>query len=107
MFKLVAMLALGAFVWFGLDALPEAPPPISQQTTDGFAPLVLPGALAMFILPHQFHVGVVECRDEGDVRTARWQFPPYLLLLALPALPLARPGTALLGKIGRAACRER
>src|SRR3546814_2832540 len=71
MFKLVAMLALGAFVWFGLDALPEAPPPISQQTTDGFAPLVLLGALAMFILPHQFHVGVVECRDEGDVRTDR------------------------------------
>lgn len=97
MFKLVAMLALGAFVWFGLGALPEAPPPISQQTTDGFAPLVLLGALAMFILPHQFHVGVVECRDEGDVRTARWQFPLYLLLIALPALPLARAGTALLG----------
>jgi signal transduction histidine kinase/CheY-like chemotaxis protein len=97
MFKLVAMLALGAFVWFGLDALPEAPPPISQQTADGFAPLVLLGALAMFILPHQFHVGVVECRDEGDVRTARWQFPLYLLLIALPALPLARAGTALLG----------
>ncbi|MGN7725005.1 hybrid sensor histidine kinase/response regulator [Luteimonas sp. 22616] len=97
MFKLVAMLALGAFVWFGLGALPEVPPPLSQQTTDGFAPLVLLGALAMFILPHQFHVGVVECRDEGDVRTARWQFPFYLLLIALPALPLARAGTALLG----------
>src|SRR3546814_9589852 len=51
----------------------------------------------MFILPHQFHVGVVECRDEADVRTARWQFPLYLLLIALPALPLARAGTALLG----------
>src|SRR5690606_41424098 len=91
------MLALGAFVWFGLDALPEVPEPISRQTTDGFAPLVLLGALAMFILPHQFHVGVVECRDEGDVRTARWQFPLYLLLIALPALPLARAGTTLLG----------
>jgi PAS domain S-box-containing protein len=96
-FKLAAMLALGAFVWFGLGALPESPPPISRQTTEGFAPLVLLGALAMFILPHQFHVGVVECRDEGDVRTSRWQFPFYLLLIALPALPLARAGTALLG----------
>src|SRR3546814_12710184 len=67
MFELVAMLALGAFVWFGLDALPEAPPPISQQTTDGFAPLVLLGALAMFILPHQFHVGVVERSEERRV----------------------------------------
>src|SRR3546814_10789044 len=91
------MRARGAFVWVGLRARPEAPPPISQQTTDGFAPLVLLGALAMFILPHQFHVGVAEYRDEGDVRTVRWQFPLYLLLIALPALPLARAGTALLG----------
>ena len=97
LFKLVAMLVLGAFVWFGLESLPAAPTLPTVQTTDGFAPLVLLGALAMFILPHQFHVGVVECRDERDVRTARWQFPFYLLLIALPALPLARAGTALLG----------
>ena len=60
-------------------------------------PLVILGALAMFLMPHQFHVGVVECRDERDVRTARWQFPLYLLLIALPTLPLARAGAALLG----------
>ena len=95
-FKLAAMLALGAFVWFGIDALPEAPPP-PPEAVGGFAPLVLLGALAMFVLPHQFHVGVVECRDERHVRTARWQFPLYLLLIALPALPLARAGAALLG----------
>lgn len=97
LFKLAAMLALGAFVWFGLGALPDAasaPPP---QPAGGFAPLVLLGALAMFILPHQFHVGVVECRDDRDVSTARWLFPLYLALIALPALPLARAGTALLG----------
>jgi len=96
LFKLVAMLTLGAFVWFGLKELPSAPPP-PIQPVGGFAPLVLLGALAMFILPHQFHVGVVECRDDRDVRTARWQFPLYLVLIALPALPLARAGSALLG----------
>ena len=98
LFKLAAMLALGAFVWFGLDALPAAnvpPPPASPA--GGFLPLVLLGALAMFILPHQFHVGVVECRDERDVRTARWLFPLYLLLIAAPTLPLAHAGRALLG----------
>ncbi|GAB2492218.1 PAS domain-containing hybrid sensor histidine kinase/response regulator [Pseudoxanthomonas sangjuensis] len=96
LFKLMAMLALGAFVWFGLKDLPApaAPPP---QVAGGFAPLVLLGALAMFILPHQFHVGVVECRDERDVRSARWLFPLYLVLIALPTLPLARAGLALLG----------
>ncbi|WP_411832157.1 PAS-domain containing protein [Pseudoxanthomonas mexicana] len=98
LFKLVAMLALGAFVWFGLKSLPDAPAPaLPLEPVGGFAPLVLLGALAMFILPHQFHVGVVECRDDRDVRTARWQFPLYLVLIALPALPLARAGTALLG----------
>ncbi len=100
-FKLAAMLALGAFVWFGLDALPEvaaAPPSAAPAApVGGFLPLVLLGALAMFILPHQFHVGVVECRDERDVRTARWLFPLYLLLIAAPTLPLAHAGSALLG----------
>src|SRR4249919_1924289 len=97
--KLAAMLELGAFVWFGLDLSHAAPvvratPPVSNS---GFAPLVLLGAFAMFILPHQFHIAVVECRQQDDVRTARWQFPLYLALIALPVLPLAQAGTALLG----------
>lgn len=98
LFKLVAMLVLGAFVWFGLRGLPELPAAAAPMpATGGFMPLVLLGALAMFIMPHQFHVGVVECRDGADVRTARWQFPLYLLLIALPTLALARAGAALLG----------
>src|SRR5690606_16469980 len=34
---------------------------------------------------------------ERHVLTARWQFPLYLVLIALPTLPLARAGTVLLG----------
>ena len=104
-FKLAAMLAIGVFVWLGLDAqtgssmqLPAVSVPVMPaEPSAGFLPLVLLGALAMFIMPHQFHIGVVECRDENDVRTARWQFPLYLILIALPVLPLAMAGTALLG----------
>ena len=100
-FKLGAMLALGAFVWFGLRAaLPgvqAVPVPVAPAGGGGFVPLALLGAFAMFILPHQFHIAVVECHDDRGVRTARWQFPLYLLLIALPVLPLARAGEALLG----------
>ncbi|MDQ3056803.1 MAG: PAS-domain containing protein [Pseudomonadota bacterium] len=99
--KLVAMLALGAFVWFGVDLPPVTLPAANPASSaNGFMPLVLLGVLAMFTLPHQFHVGVVECRDETHVRTARWLFPLYLALIALPLLPLARAGDALLGASG-------
>ncbi|MBP7157311.1 MAG: PAS-domain containing protein [Thermomonas sp.] len=98
LFKLLAMLVLGAFVWFGLDTLPAVPHAQAAAPAGGFVPLVILGALAMFLMPHQFHVGVVECRDDRDVRTARWQFPLYLLLIALPALPLARAGASLFGE---------
>lgn len=96
--KLGAMLAIGVFA-FGLPAAPSATELLRPQAGDlsGFAPLVLLGMLAMFTLPHQFHVGAVECRDERHVLRARWLFPLYLLLIAIPILPLARAGDALLG----------
>jgi Na+/proline symporter/CheY-like chemotaxis protein len=110
--KLGAMLALGAFVVFGLEPLaveaavacggdggPECPAPIATSTA-GFMPLVLLGALAMFTLPHQFHVGVVECQSERHLHVARWLFPLYMLLIALPVLPLAWAGDARLAGLG-------
>ena len=33
--------------------------------------MVALGALAAFVLPHQFHVGVVELRRDSDLKTAR------------------------------------
>lgn len=102
-FKLAAMLAIGAFVWFGLrEAVAAAPvvPQVPAGVAGGFAPLVLLGALAMFIMPHQFHVAVVECRDRSHVLTARWLFPLYLVLIALPVLAFARAGDTLLGGSG-------
>ncbi|MGY3264921.1 hybrid sensor histidine kinase/response regulator [Lysobacter sp. HA35] len=96
-FKLGAMLAVGAYVLFGLDGAHLPAPPTEPAASGGFAPLVVLGALAMFILPHQFHVAVVECQEDRHIRAARWMFPLYLLLIALPVLPLARAGAALLG----------
>ncbi len=99
--KLGAMLAIGLFAISLPTDLANAPvQPVAQTDLSGFGPLVLLGVLAMFTLPHQFHVGAVECRDERDVLRARWLFPLYLVLIALPILPLARAGDALLGAQG-------
>jgi Na+/proline symporter/CheY-like chemotaxis protein len=101
--KLAAMGALGVFVLFSLydgplalieaaDALPPASP------GSPFVALILLGALAMVTLPHQFHVGIVELRDARHLRTARWVFTLYLLLIALPTLPLAWAGQLRIGE---------
>ncbi|MGY6554381.1 MAG: PAS-domain containing protein [Wenzhouxiangella sp.] len=102
--KLTAMLALGAFVIFGLFSSPAG---LAAQTempafsnADSFITLSLLGALAMFTLPHQFHIGVVECRDESHLRAARWLFPLFLILISLPIVPLALAGNALLAGEG-------
>ncbi|AKS42768.1 hybrid sensor histidine kinase/response regulator [Wenzhouxiangella marina] len=102
--KLVAMLALGAFVVFGLfdgpaEFLARTERP-AFSSLDSFLSLSLLGALAMFTLPHQFHIGVVECRDQQHIRTARWLFPLFLVLISLPMLPLAWAGNALLAANG-------
>ncbi|MEI7037791.1 hybrid sensor histidine kinase/response regulator [Fulvimonas yonginensis] len=99
LFKLCAMLALGSLLFAPLPAgLPPAP--AVPHESSGFPALILLGALAMFTLPHQFHAGVVECRDGDHLRTARWLFPLYMALIALPILPLARLGDAWLGPSG-------
>ena len=98
LFKLAAMLALGSLLFAPLPAGVVAAAPPHDST--GFPAMILLGALAMFTLPHQFHAGVVECRDSAHLRTARWLFPLYMLLIALPILPLARLGDAWLAPSG-------
>jgi Na+/proline symporter/signal transduction histidine kinase/CheY-like chemotaxis protein len=104
LFKLLVLLSVGAYVVLVLydsplalaqaaQALPEPAPPGT-----GFLTLVLLGALAMFSLPHQFHMAVVECRDASMVRTARWLFPAYLFAISVFMLPLAWAGQLLLGE---------
>ena len=98
LFKLGAMLALGSLL-LGVPEDLSAHAPVSDGTR-GFPSLIMLGALAMFTLPHQFHTGVVECRDTRHLRTARWLFPLYMLLIAAPILPLARLGDARLAAQG-------
>ncbi len=102
LFKLAAMAAVGVYAVFVLNQGPteliaraQTLPPVMEG--GGWLALVLLGALAMFTLPHQFHIGVVELADTRHLRTARWLFPLYLLLIAAPTLPLAWAGQLALG----------
>lgn len=96
--KLVALLAVGIYAVFvlhgGFFELSHAARQLPAATPPGgnFLTLVLLGALAMISLPHQFHLAVVECRDPAHVRSARWLFPAYLLLISLFLMPLAWAG---------------
>ena len=101
--KLVAFLAVGAFVVWGLfgglgdlAALASEPrfAPILQRPPDPANWLVtmLLSASAILLLPRQFHVTIVENQDLAQIRTAAWSFPLYLVAINLFVLPLAIAG---------------
>lgn len=50
---------------------------------------------AIFLLPRQFHMAVVENNRERHVRTAIWLFPLYLLLFNIFVYPIAWGGNIL------------
>jgi signal transduction histidine kinase/CheY-like chemotaxis protein len=54
--------------------------------------------MAFLCLPRQFHAAVVEHGHPASLRTARWLFPSYLVLINLFVLPIAAGGLLLLGR---------
>ncbi len=50
---------------------------------------------AIFLLPRQFHVSVVENNRESHINTAVWLFPLYLLLFNIFVYPIAWGGNIL------------
>lgn len=105
--KLGAMLAIGVFalgLWSDLPAAAReslwSESVLARPELDlRFFTLTLLAAAAILCLPRQFHVMVVEAREPGDVRPARWLFPAYLGLIALAAPPVALAGQALLSGV--------
>ncbi|MGY3257853.1 hybrid sensor histidine kinase/response regulator [Pseudomonas chlororaphis] len=106
--KLLAFLAVGAFVTYGLydgfdDLFSQAmlAPRLEQywEETINWPSMVVQTGVAMMAiicLPRQFHVTVVENIDPQDLRLAKWVFPAYLALAALFVVPIALAGQMLL-----------
>jgi Na+/proline symporter/nitrogen-specific signal transduction histidine kinase len=111
--KLLAFLAVGAFVTWGLFAGPGdlfaralAQPdlarllhadPAKPFAFDQWFALLLLAGLSVLLLPRQFQVMVVENVDESHIRRAAWAFPAYLLLINLFVLPIALGGLLYFG----------
>lgn len=95
--KLVALLAVGIFVVWGLGGGPSATlaaievSPIAewQQSAGRWVSLIFLAAAAFLCLPRMFQVLVVENPDERSLHFASWAFPLYLMLMCIFVLPIA------------------
>jgi Na+/proline symporter/signal transduction histidine kinase len=107
--KLLALLTVGPFVLFVLFSGPadllaqvESVPAVADRVFREGSPLTwlvttLLSAMAFLCLPRQFHVAVVEHGHPASLKTARWLFPVYLVLINLFVVPIAAAGLLMLG----------
>jgi len=115
--KLLAFVAVGVFVCWGMFAGPgeiftraadrtDLAPLLGLGGGEHFAAaqwfaLTLLAMLSVFLLPRQFQMLVVENTDERHLKRLSWAFPLYLLLINLFVLPIALGGLLHFGS-GRA-----
>jgi Na+/proline symporter/nitrogen-specific signal transduction histidine kinase len=105
--KLLAFLAVGAFVTFGMFGgfghifqaarhVPKLEGLLTVGSTGGsygtWAFLTVLSMLSILFLPRQFQIAVVENVDERHIAKATWLFPLYLLLINVFVLPVALAG---------------
>ncbi|WP_372956408.1 NahK/ErcS family hybrid sensor histidine kinase/response regulator [Marinobacter sp.] len=104
MIKLIAFVAVGLFVGYGMyggfgdlwGRVQEADL-VGQLTWNGveapaFITQTIVSMLAILCLPRQFHVMVVENAEYRDFNTARWAMPAYLIIASAFVLPIAAAG---------------
>ena len=104
--KLVALLAVGIFVVWGIAGGPadilariHASTLAEWHMRPGrWAGITFLSAAAVVTLPRMFQVLVVENADERHLATASWAFPAYLFLMSLFVLPIAVVGLDTLPK---------
>jgi PAS domain S-box-containing protein len=95
--KLLAFVAVGVFACLQLRGHAWQLPP---RLASGAALLsgnqlmsTVLAAAAIFCLPRQFQVGVVECARTSDLKLARWLLPAYLALFSIVVVPVVALGT--------------
>ncbi|MFV2001532.1 MAG: ATP-binding protein [Paracoccaceae bacterium] len=102
--KLAALLAVGAFVVWGiaggpadiLNRIDASPVSQWQMKGDRWFTLIFLSGVAFITLPRMFQVLVVENSDERHLATASWAFPLYVFLMSLFVVPIAVVGLSAL-----------
>ncbi len=100
--KLIAFLSVGGFIVYlaysepSIDLISVAKETYQSPNLITLLFHTLLTMAAIICLPRQFHTIVVENERAQDLRTARWVFPLYLLLMGLFVLPISWAGQALL-----------
>jgi len=98
-FKLLVLLAIALVVWLHgpsgalLGQLRHTPIASSEGQ---YLSLVALGACAFISLPHVFHVLMAELKQSAQLKPVALIFLGYLILIAVPILPLALLGQAML-----------
>src|SRR5919206_2754070 len=101
--KLLAFLAVGLFVVFGLFdgfadlwAKADAEGAVNRMLRDvdggQWITMTLLSFVCAIALPRQFHVAVVENNAPQEIRRAAWLFPLYLVLINVFVVPIALGG---------------
>jgi PAS domain S-box-containing protein len=102
--KFVALLCVAVFALTQLDGI-EPLLETARQMPSGVDQSIsvitqtLLSLTAIFCLPRQFQIGVVECAEVEDVRHARWWFSMYLALISLVVVPIAAAAIAAGGSV--------
>ena len=96
--KLLAFVAVGVFACLHLRGRPWVlPAQLAQSATllnGNTLMITLLAAGAIFCLPRQFQVAVVECARTEDLKTARWLLPAYLGIFSAVVIPVVALGTS-------------
>jgi len=107
--KLVALLAAAVFAYFLFNDV--SPVSMWEQVTKpsskawsweaitefDFIVQTFMAAGVILCLPRQFHVAVVDNVNVNHLKTARWGFPLYLVLVAVAIVPIALSGDLFFG----------
>ncbi|MGI9249444.1 MAG: sensor histidine kinase, partial [Woeseiaceae bacterium] len=105
--KLFAFVAVGLFAFFLLGGAAETVEITStagradslfafDHLPDTFVTQLILASAAIFCLPRQFHVAIVEAHEDVNIRSTRWVFPLYLLIFSVFIIPITQAGLKML-----------